>query len=188
MAASPVIGAGVREKMSMGNEEHSKTFWFTFGVLLLFWVLITWRLHWQHLLVGAVSCYAVTRFNQGLLLLPAERPLLVLATAGKWAWYFLLLVVAVFKANWDVAKIVLQPKMEISPGFVKYRTKVRKPLNRVILGNSITLTPGTLTVEIADDLYVVHALTRAGAEDCADWELMNNLAEMEKAEEVGKGA
>lgn len=172
----------------MVHEKHSKTFWFTFGMLMLFWVSITWRLHWQHLLVGAISCYAVTRFNQGLLLLPAERPLLVRATAGKWARYFFLLLIAIFKANWDVAKIVLKPKMEISPGFVKYRTKVQKPLSRLILGNSITLTPGTLTVEIDDDLYVVHALTRAGAEDCAEWELMNRLVEMEEMEEVGKGA
>lgn len=166
----------------MSIRKESRTFWATFGLLLLFWLLISWRLHWQHLLVGVLSSWAIAAINRDLLLQPAERPLLLRATAGKWARYFYLLVVAIFKANWDVAKIVLKPKLEISPGFIRYRTKVAKPLNRLILGNSITLTPGTLTVEIANDMYVVHAITRAAAEDCAEWEMMNRLVEIEEVE------
>ena len=162
--------------------KENRTFWATFGLLLLVWLLITWRLHWQHLLVGAICSWAVAMINRDLLLQPAERPLLLRITAGKWVQYFWLLLAAIFKANWDVARIVLRPKLEISPSFVRYRTRVSKPLNRLILGNSITLTPGTLTVEIAEDTYVVHAITRAAAEDCAEWEMMNRLAEIEEVE------
>lgn len=170
------------KKREMNERYEKKTFWFTFSLLLMFWVLITWRLHWQHLLVGVLASWGIARINQNLLLLPAERPLLIRATAVKWVQYFYLLLVAIFKANWDVAKIVLKPKLEISPGFIKYRTILRKPLNQMILGNSITLTPGTLTVETIGNVYMVHALTRAAAEDCSEWEMMHRLAEIEEVE------
>lgn len=169
----------------MRRIEKDATFWATAGVLFLFWILITGRLHWQHLFVGALCSYGITLFNHDLLLKQSERPLYHKKTFWKWVVYFYVLVVAVFKANWDVAKIVLKPKMDISPGFIRYRTKVKKPLNRVILANSITLTPGTLTVEMGDDIYVVHALTRANAEDVAEWDMIERLAEIEEAEKNG---
>lgn len=166
----------------MINLKQGATFWGTVSTLFLFWLLITWRLHWQHLIVGAICSYAVAAFNRDMLFKPEERPLYLSSTIGKWFTYFYLLVVAIFKANWDVAKIVLRPKLDISPGFVKYKTKVAKPLNRVILANSITLTPGTLTVEVEEDLYVVHAITRGCAEDVATWDMMDRITDIEGAE------
>lgn len=166
----------------MSKREYGATFWATVCTLFLFWLLITWRLHWQHLLTGALCSFGIALFNNDLLLRQEERPLYLSATIGKWVHYVYLLIIAIFKANWDVAKIVLSPKLNISPGFVKYRTKVNKPLNRVILGNSITLTPGTLTVELEDNLVVVHAITRANAEDVASWDMMDRLVEIEEAE------
>ena len=91
-------------------------------------------------------------------------------------------MVEVFKANWGVAAIVLNPKLDISPGFVKFRTDVKKPMNRVIFANSITQTPGTLTIEVEDDVYIVHAITRANAEDVATWSMMDRLIEIEGME------
>jgi multicomponent Na+:H+ antiporter subunit E len=166
----------------MSKPKHAPTFWATACTLFLFWILVTWRLHWQHLLIGALCSYAVAAFNRDLLMTPEERPLYLKNTIGKWITYFYLLVVAVFKANWDVAKMVLKPTLDISPGFVKYRTKVQKPLNRVILANSITLTPGTLTVEVEDDVLIVHAITLANAEDVATWDMMDRLVDIEEAE------
>ncbi|MDW7651261.1 MAG: Na+/H+ antiporter subunit E [Bacillota bacterium] len=166
----------------MSKFKQGGTFWATVCTLFIFWILITWRLHWQHLLIGALCSYGVAYFNRDMLIKPAERPLYHKATRGKWLSYFYLLVIAIFKANWDVAKIVLSPKLNISPGFVKYRTKVAKPLNRVILANSITLTPGTLTIEVEDDVFIVHAITRANAEDVAAWDMMDKITELEEGE------
>lgn len=169
----------------MKKIEKDTTFWVTSGLLFLFWILITGRLHWQHLLVGAICSYGIAAFNHDLLLKPAERPLYHKKTLWKWVVYFYILVVAIFKSNWDVAKIVLKPKMDISPGFIKYRARLKKPLNRVILANSITLTPGTLTVEMEGDIYVVHAITRGNAEDVAEWDMIDRLVEIEEAEQNG---
>lgn len=167
---------------AMSRNRYGTTFWATACTLYIFWILITWRLHWQHLIVGAFCSLGITLFNHDLLLQKKERPLFLFATARKWLLYFIVLVGAIFKSNWDVARIVLSPRLNISPGFVKFRTKVKKPLNRVILANSITLTPGTLTVDVEEDHFIVHAITRTHAEDVAVWDMMDRLLEIEEAE------
>lgn len=159
-----------------------KTFMATAVVLFLFWLAITWRLHWQHLVVGVLCVAVVALFNRELMLSREERPLILASTMARWIGYFLLLVWEVMKSNIAVAKIVLSPKMSISPCFVRFRPTVEKPLNKVILGNSITLTPGTLTVDIDGDYFVVHAITRENAEGVASWDMMKRLAALEEAE------
>lgn len=166
----------------MNKSKYNATFISTVLTLFLFWMLITWRLHWQHLLVGFICALVIAAFNADLLLHKEERPLFLVSTAGRWVSYFWSLIIAIFKSNWDVAKIVLRPNMDISPCFVRFRTKIKKPLNRVILGNSITLTPGTLTVELEDDFYIVHCITRANAEDVASWYMTDRLVAIEEAE------
>ncbi len=166
----------------MDRNKYGIIFWATTCMLFVFWLLITWRLHWQHLLVGLVCAFGVALFNRDLLLAKAERPLFLRTTAYKWFIYFYHLVVAIFKSNWEVAKIVLRRDMGISPCFVRFDAKLKKPLNRVILGNSITLTPGTLTVEVEEDYYIVHCITADNANDVADWEMTARLAEIEEVE------
>lgn len=160
-----------------------KTFIATVVILFIFWLSITWKLHWQHLVAGAFCVAAVAVFNRELMLSQSERPLVLPSTVIKWITYILLLVWEVAKSNLAVAKIVLSPKMNISPCFVRFRPTVKKPLNKVILGNSITLTPGTLTVDIEEDYFVVHAITHENAEGVATWDMMERLAVMEEAEE-----
>ncbi|MCR3921792.1 MAG: Na+/H+ antiporter subunit E [Firmicutes bacterium] len=168
----------------MSKFKQDATFWGMSGLLFLFWLLITWRLHWQHLFVGVLCSLAIARFNCDLLVRREERTGVTIAAVRAWLSYGFHLVLAVFKANWDVAKLVLNPQLNISPSFIKFNVKVKKPLNSVILANSITLTPGTLTVEIEKDVYIVHALTRASAESVASWEMMDRLIAIEEAEHV----
>jgi len=60
------------------------------------------------------------------------------------------------KSNIDVAARVVSPKLPINPGIVKVRTNLISPIGRAVLANSITLTPGTLTVEMKDDFFYIH--------------------------------
>lgn len=60
------------------------------------------------------------------------------------------------KSTWDVAKRVLSPRLPIHPGIVKVKTKLKSPLGRLILANSITLTPGTMTVETDGEFFYIH--------------------------------
>jgi multicomponent Na+:H+ antiporter subunit E len=67
--------------------------------------------------------------------------------------YFLF---ALVRANLDVARRVLSPSLPIRPGVVAVRTALRSDLGRLVLANSITLTPGTLSVDVQDDRILVH--------------------------------
>ena len=81
-----------------------------------------------------------------------------------WSW----LAKEIFKANIDVAKVILSPKMNLSPRLVKVPLSQSNELATVIYANSITLTPGTVSVDIEGDEIIVHALTQ---------ELMDGLTE-----------
>jgi len=75
-------------------------------------------------------------------------------------WYtFLYLLVfswELIKSNVRVAMLVLNPKLPINPGIIKVKTKLKSPMGKMILANSITLTPGTLTIDIIDDTFYIH--------------------------------
>ena len=80
-------------------------------------------------------------------------------TPRRIAWslaYVFYLFIAIIKANFDVARRIVQPVIPLNPGIVTVRTKLGTPRGRTVLANSITLTPGTLSVEIKGDLLYVH--------------------------------
>ena len=62
------------------------------------------------------------------------------------------------KSNLDVARRVISPKLPINPGIVEVKTKLQSKIARVILADSITLTPGTFTIEIEDDSLFIHCI------------------------------
>jgi multicomponent Na+:H+ antiporter subunit E len=72
------------------------------------------------------------------------------------AWYLIVFIVALIQSNFDVARRVLTPSLPINPGIVKFKTKLTTNYSKMVLANSITLTPGTLTVDIVDDTFYIH--------------------------------
>ncbi len=78
-----------------------------------------------------------------------------------WPWLF----VEIIKANIDVTKKVLAPSLPISPTLFTLKASQHSDLGKVLYANSITLTPGTVTVAIEGDEFLVHALSEGGAED-----------------------
>jgi len=133
-----------------------------FVVSFITWCLLAWPygqvsggLDGQSLLVGAVASLLVALVLGGGM---AERPAQLLNPVR---WFWLLCYIPVFayycaKANLQVAYLVLHPQMPIKPGIVKVRTRLRTKMGITALANSITLTPGTLTVDAGEDgeLYV----------------------------------
>ena len=75
---------------------------------------------------------------------------------GYWGW----LAKEIFKANIDVAKVIMAPRMPLSPRLVRVKTTQKTDLGMVIFANSITLTPGTVAVDIEGDEIIVHALNQ----------------------------
>ena len=74
------------------------------------------------------------------------------------------LIVEILKANLTVIKAILKPDMDIQPTMVKVKTTCRSDLAKVIFANSITLTPGTVTLRVDDDSMLVHGLYEADAQ------------------------
>jgi multicomponent Na+:H+ antiporter subunit E len=90
--------------------------------------------------------------------------------------YWLWLAKEVVKSSLDVARIVVNPKMPISPQVVKIKAASDHPVDQVILANSITLTPGTLALDVHNGEITVHALTKAGADDLKKGEMDRRVA------------
>jgi multicomponent Na+:H+ antiporter subunit E len=79
----------------------------------------------------------------------------------RYFWFILYLIIFIWeciKANFDVAYRVLHPAMPIKPGIVKVKLSLKTNIAKTILANSITMTPGTITVDLIDDTLYVHCI------------------------------
>jgi multicomponent Na+:H+ antiporter subunit E len=85
----------------------------------------------------------------------------------------------ILKANLDVARRIVDPRLPISPRMIRVRTGQRHDLGRVIYANSITLTPGTVSVSVQDDEIEVHALTQSAADGLASGEMNRRVTDLE---------
>ena len=134
-----------------------------FATLLLFWVMLEGALNVQILLVGMVVSAAITYFyRDGLSFFTEFRatPQAVIAGLKYYGYFFK----ALFESNIKLAAVVLSPSLPINPGIVRVRTKLKSRMGRLMLANSITLTPGTLTVEIEDEWLYIHWVNMESAD------------------------
>ena len=128
------------------------------------------------LALGAFSVFLVFIISQRMGLVDSDlfRGTLSLRLFRYWGW----LVVEVVKSSLQVTRCVLNPKLPISPTVVEFDATTDHPVDLAILGNSITLTPGTLTLQISGQHVVVHALTKEGAEDVISGEMDRRVSEL----------
>jgi multicomponent Na+:H+ antiporter subunit E len=148
----------------------------TFAVMLIFWVVLSGMFDAFHLSLGVVCCLLVAHFSHDLLFYGDQnaawgRGVIGLIGYLPWLFYQILL------ANLDVAYVVLHPRMldKIDPHVVRFKTKLKRPISKVTFAQSITLTPGTITVSIHNDDFSVYALTRK-ASDALPGEMEERIA------------
>lgn len=137
---------------------RTRNFLLQFASLLLFWLLLNGSLAPDVLLVGVTAAFVIAlMFGDGLAVLSEFRatPQAFIA-AVLYLFYFLKELV---KSNLKLASLVLSPSLPLHPGIVKVRTKLKSRMGRMLLANSITLTPGTLTVELAGEWLYIHWVT-----------------------------
>jgi multicomponent Na+:H+ antiporter subunit E len=125
-----------------------------FIIVLLIWIALTWSLHWEDMLAGTFFSLLISLFVSEMYPEHLEAAL----EPRRWLWFMVYLPYFFYyciKANLDVAYRVLHPDTPIRPGFVKVRTTLESDMAKTMLANSITLTPGTLTVDVdGQDLYI----------------------------------
>jgi multicomponent Na+:H+ antiporter subunit E len=96
--------------------------------------------------------------------------------ATYWPW----LLLEIAKSNLDVAKIILSGKLNIDPVLIRLKSGQATEMGQVIYGNSITLTPGTITVDIEDGELLVHALKQSGADSLREGEMDRRITALER--------
>lgn len=159
--------------------KKSYTFWGMAVILWLFWIAITASFNWQSLIIGIFAALLVTAFNSEELITPRERSVFDLKNILLFCRFAFEFLVAVFVANFQVAALVLNPRLPIEPDMIPLKVNLKKDMNRVILANSVTLTPGTLSVLCNEDDMLVHVLTRKNGEDLKNWRIINYLRDTE---------
>ncbi len=97
---------------------------------------------------------------------------------GKFVLYLLWLLWQIVVASLQVAYVVLHPRLPINPAIVKFKVNLPNEGAKVILGNSITLTPGTVTVEIDNDQFTVHALLDESFAGIVDGEMPSKVRQL----------
>ncbi len=127
-------------------------------VILVAVVLVVFYVAWTHTTdTGNLAVIgALALVSSALFVRTSRFPRITPKKIAYSIAYIGYLFVAIVKSNLDVARRVVQPKIPINPGIVVVKTRLKSPIGRMILANSITLTPGTLSVDVKGDYYYIH--------------------------------
>ena len=128
-----------------------------FGACYLVWCLLNWQPGWQALVLGLPVAALVTWLTLDL---PVGTSCVMLLEPSRF-WYFFAWYLPVywwesFKANLDVAYRVLHPSLPIRPAVVRIQTELKTDLALTVLANSISLTPGTTSIDVAQERGVLY--------------------------------
>jgi multicomponent Na+:H+ antiporter subunit E len=134
-------------------------------------VWLAWSGHFETLILffGVASILITLVMSRSLKIIDEEGQPLNPKLIAYMPW----LVVEIIKANIDVIKRIVSPSLPISPTWIKVEATQKTRFGRVLFANSITLTPGTVSIDIDEDTILVHAISREGAES-----LLNGGGEM----------
>ena len=145
-----------------------------FLILFAFWLVFSGHYDTLHLSLGLVCTSLVAVFSYDLLLPDVTFPTKLLST-WRFLQYIPWLFYRIVLANLHVVYLIFRPG-EIRPRLIRFKTSLTGDLSRVTLGNSITLTPGTLTLDIDAGEFYVHVLSDKAAEDVVTGEMERRVA------------
>jgi len=146
-------------------------------VLYAFWMLLSGYFTPFLLATGAGSALCVVLLARRMRIVDREgHPIrMIAAVVLYWPW----LVKEIAKSAWGVSRIILDPRLPISPVLVRFKPSQKTQVGLATHANSITLTPATITVEASQDEFLVHALTRDGGAGVIDSEMDRRVSSVE---------
>lgn len=136
---------------------------YTFLIMFGFWIMLSGKFDLFHLTLGVLSSALVSFLSADLLMFKEGKNRLV--TGVRFLMYLPWLLYQIVLSTMHVTFLALHPRMkdQIDPTIVTFKTKLKTNIAKVALANSITLTPGTITVRIEDQVFYVHAISRKAA-------------------------
>lgn len=147
-------------------------------LFFLMWIIFSGKITWEIAGFGAVIAAVMYAFICKFMDYSIRRDILAIKKTIFILQYIAVLIWEIVKANWTVMKMILSVKKEREPVLFRFKTGLKTRTARVVLANSITLTPGTITVSLEEDEYVVHCLDKslaAGMEDSVFVRLLERM-------------
>ena len=151
-----------------------------FLLFLSAWIIFNGKFTMEILWIGFFVSFAVFWFICKFMDYSVEKEKNFYKKAWRFCQYLYLLLTEILKANVVVGHMILTQREEMEPVLVKFHTELKTDIAKVILANSITLTPGTITVTIEGDELCVHCLDKSLAEDIQNSIFEQQLMELEK--------
>lgn len=148
----------------------------TFAILFVFWVVFSNHFDSLHLGLGVVCCALVAVLSHDLLF-PNAQSLSWLRQVWRFCLYIPWLLREIVAANFHVVYLVFRPG-QIRPQVIRFRTRLKSDMARVAFGNSITLTPGTITLDIQDGEFHVHALSEKAAQSVVTGDMESRVRQV----------
>lgn len=155
-------------------------------LFFLFWLILNGRVTLEICLFGIGISAAICVFCWKFLGYDFKKEVSYYKLIDNYLVYALIVLREIFKANRDVLKIIFSGK-KVEPALISFKTDLKSEAARVALANSITLTPGTISVQLEGDTYVVHCLDKAFAEGIDESCFVQYLRKIE-AKATGKKA
>lgn len=141
--------------------------------LFVIWVILSGKFDLFHLGLGLVLSFCVAWINSGHSLFVPRFHLW-----GKFLLYLPWLFTRIVHSSLHLTKLILHPRLPIHPRLIRYESTLQEPPAVVLLGNSITLTPGTITVEVNGRVLLVHAMDEVAGEDVTSGRIESKIAEV----------
>ena len=141
------------------------------AALFIIWLILSGTSHPFHVGLGLVVSFVVTWLNAG----HADSPFRLVPLL-RMIWYLPWLFGQIVQSSLHVTALILHPALPIAPTLIHYRPRLQSQAAVVLLGNSITLTPGTITCEVNQQELVVHALDEESGHDLTTRRLEHKIA------------
>ena len=148
----------------------------------LAWIIFNGKVTTEIVIFGIVIAAAVFAFTCKFMGYSLKKEKMLYRKSFLILRYIGVLMVEIIKANADVVKFIFNDKEVVEPVIVTFQTNLKSELSRVILANSITLTPGTITISLEGDELVVHCLDKSLAEGLKGSVFEQKLKVMEEEE------
>ncbi len=154
----------------------------TFIILFGLWIPLSGLFDIFHLSLGVISCAIVARTSCDLLFSKKRVERKHLYQLSRFVRYLPWLIYQIILANIYVIKVALHPRMStlIDPHIIRFKTKLKEDLALTTFANSITLTPGTITVLIKEGYFYVHSISKKVADDLLTGEMEQKVSEIYK--------
>ena len=150
-----------------------------FFLLFGFWVLLNGRCTVEIAVVGAVICAALYAFMTAFLGYSPRKEWAVIRRLGRLLAYGWYLAGEVVRSSLAVLRLIWSPRLVPEPKLISFHTGLRTDAGKVMLADSITLTPGTITVDVMGDRMLVHCLDSSFEIDESDFEMEKRVMRVE---------